>query len=823
MKRRINTAGTMLASLIGFVAMVALSCPAWAVCVSDDLGFAVAAVEAEFTPLTIKLVQGTYHVDGTVFDRNNPYVTFQGFSLLGGYTDATCTTRQIDPTNTILSISAASQGDYGLAADVIGDVTIEGIHFTGAHGGFDLQWSDYFHDVPASVHATVRRNIVSGGGSSIIGFAVSGSQAFSARIVNNLIHDNSASGTFGCALGLYGHQDSDATFDLINNTIVNNATSDGGVCMGIAGYGYNAGVLGGYNNILYGNGGRDLDIAVDTAAVLFNNVIGAQRTDGVVIAFGTLTGNPQLTTGFHPIEAPASPVINSGDNDVPGGLPSLDLGGGPRVVGTTVDRGAYESGIKDALIQVVKNTNNSGADSLRTAIASINANGSGIITFDIGTGCGPQVITLASELPALTHGGIINGYTQTDASANDLDTGDDATLCVILESGNSSVTHGLQVLSGAGDAAALSIKGLGFSGFSDAAIDLQGGSGHFVAGNHFGGSVGGHTLQPNGVDIRLGVFAHDATIGSDDVADRNIVGDATGSGVVLQAGTYNNQILNNYVGLGWNVGASNYTNRGNGARGIHLLGHDNTVSGNVIGDNVQAGILIDGGGATNNVVASNFIGTDGNGATLANGNAGIHFTGSTGDAPSGNSIRYNTIANNGDEGVLVSIGQGNKIRRNSIYSNALLGIDLAGEGVTPNDDDGGIQLNDYANRGQNFPVMTSAAGGYHSGRVGGTLTTTGGDYTVDIFASSSCDASGHGEGKTWLKGATVTVTVPQGIDQGIATFDISFTTIPLLPLLSGEAITATATDQAGDTSEFSACMSYLNDTIFADGFDPSLK
>ena len=62
------------------------------------------------------------------------------------------------------------------------------------------------------------------------------------------------------------------------------------------------------------------------------------------------------------------------------------------------------------------------------------------------------------------------------------------------------------------------------------------------------------------------------------------------------------------------------------------------------------------------------------------------------------------------------------------------------------------------------------------------------------------------------------MTVPQGLDEGFATFAISFTT-PLL-LFSGEAITATATDQAGDTSEFSTCMSYLNDTIFADGFDP---
>jgi parallel beta-helix repeat protein len=826
MKRRIDSSGAMLALLVGLMAMVALSRPVWAdnpeVCVSNDLGFAAAAVNAEFSPLTIKFVQGTYHVNGTAFDNSS--ASFQGFSLLGGYTDATCASRQIDPNNTILNVGT---GAY-FYADVIGDVTIEGIRFSGPNAGFDLNWGDYYHDIPASVHLTVRRNIVSGGNGdtssgSLVQWIVGGSQAFSARVVDNLIHDNS--GAYGCALDLAAVEGSDATFDVINNTIVDNAVGDGGVCAGY--YGNNEGVVRAYNNILYGNAGYD--VASHTTLVLVDNVIGTHYAYPVgTIPIGTLTGDPQLNASFHPIEVPASPVINSGSNSVPGGLPAHDLDGGPRVVGTTVDRGAYESSINDAFIQPVTNTNDTGVGSLRAAIASVNANGSGLITFGIGSSCGPQVITLASELPALTKGAIINGYTQTGTSANDLDTGDDATLCVILESGNSNVTHGLQVASGAGDAVAVSIKGFGFSGFSDAAIDLQGGSGHFVAGNHFGGSIGGHALQPNGIDIRLGISAHDATIGSDDNADRNIVGDATGSGIVLQGGaspplvlgTYNNQILNNYIGLGWSVGGGNYTNRGNGTRGIHLLGHDNTLSGNLIGDNTQAGILIDGGGALSNLIDGNFIGADAGGAVLGNGNAGIHFTGASGDAPSGNTIRYNTIANNGDEGVLVSIGQGNKIRRNRIYNNALLGIDLAAEGVTPNDDDGGIQLNDYANRGQNFPVLTGAAGGYHSGRVSGSLTTTGGDYTVDLYASPSCDASGYGEGKTWLKSGTVTVTVPQGLHQGTATFTIPFTTTPLLPLFGGDAITATATDAAGDTSEFSACMPYLNDTIFADGFEP---
>jgi len=44
--------------------------------------------------------------------------------------------------------------------------------------------------------------------------------------------------------------------------------------------------------------------------------------------------------------------------------------------------------------------------------------------------------------------------------------------------------------------------------------------------------------------------------------------------------------------------------------------------------------------------------------------------------------------------------------------------------------------------------------------------------------------------------------------------------------IPGEMITATATAQtagvAGDTSEFSACFPYTDDTIFANGMEPGL-
>jgi len=53
-------------------------------------------------------------------------------------------------------------------------------------------------------------------------------------------------------------------------------------------------------------------------------------------------------------------------------------------------------------------------------------------------------------------------------------------------------------------------------------------------------------------------------------------------------------------------------------------------------------------------------------------------------------------------------------------------------------------------------------------------------------------------------------------DQGTANFSPTIK----LALLGGRSITATTTDAAGDTSEFSACLTYVDDTIFADDFEP---
>ena len=84
-------------------------------------------------------------------------------------------------------------------------------------------------------------------------------------------------------------------------------------------------------------------------------------------------------------------------------------------------------------------------------------------------------------------------------------------------------------------------------------------------------------------------------------------------------------------------------------------------------------------------------------------------------------------------------------RGNDIHSNGGQGIDLDDDGVTVNDDGDG---DSGANTLQNSPVVTSAVtDGVGSititGAINSTASTT---FEIDLFANSTLDASGDGEG-----------------------------------------------------------------------------
>ena len=115
----------------------------------------------------------------------------------------------------------------------------------------------------------------------------------------------------------------------------------------------------------------------------------------------------------------------------------------------------------------------------------------------------------------------------------------------------------------------------------------------------------------------------------------------------------------------------------------------------------------------------------------------------------------------------------------------------------------------------------AASGNTASGTFTGTLTTLPGDYRIDFYQTpSGCDPGDNREGLGWIGSTLVTVPVPSSGDQGTASFSVQKSAGDLGVLYANAGITSTTTDGDGDTSEFSACVTYtIADRIFADGFD----
>jgi hypothetical protein len=183
---------------------------------------------------------------------------------------------------------------------------------------------------------------------------------------------------------------------------------------------------------------------------------------------------------------------------------------------------------------------------------------------------------------------------------------------------------------------------------------------------------------------------------------------------------------------------------------------------------------------------------------LGNG-GGVVFTQGASDNLIGGTVSGagNTISFNLGDGVRShdDAGIGNAILTNSIHSNDGLGIDLRIDGVTLND---ALDEDNGPNVLQNFPELISLDIGTTSTVIRGNFTSTpDSTYGIEFFYSDVCDPSGFGEGQNYLGTSTIS-TDGSGNAGFIRTFGFS------LPPQS--FVTATATDQAGNTSEFSHCI-----------------
>lgn len=800
------------------------------VCVTNDAQLVSALNLAQSTAVAVQLQQGTYHLNQTVWNAkltpSSQAIFSDGSSLLGGYIDSACNTRNIDINNTVVTDTTTAPDDEFRMG---GGATIEGITFKLANGLIISAHSIDQFEYASHYELLIRRNVFtqSTGASKQpieVDWDENNISGGTLRFVDNLLHDNSGGGGPSNSAAIFVNLiTGEPSIQLVNNTVVNNGGSLGGFGL------LNLSTVPVFadNNIFYGNSGKDFAVFFGSQNTLIDNVIGTHSYAGTVSTSGNTTANPQLASNFRPIESPLSNVINSGTASTTGGLPTTDIQGRARQVGSAPDRGAYESTIDDSVIQSVTTNADSGVGSLRSAILSANGNAATLIVFNLGSNC-PYTINLQTPLPNITASMTIAGYSQAGSSPNDLESGFDAVTCVILDGTANNISDGLYVPAGTGDSVQMVVSGLAFSGFTHGAISLYGGSAHNVTGIRIGGIASGTTLNPVGNGIIIGPGVHDVKIGdgnsATDVDERNVIGEATGGGIVLDGagGTsvaaHDNQITNNYIGVGWNTAAlggdGDFTNRGNGGAGVTIAGYNNTVQSNYIEYNGGYGVELTNTDANNNTITDNNIGYMGSYTDQGSGNhGGVLIENDAHD----NDIVANSIWFNLGTGIRVLTGQGNELYENQLWSNVGLGIDLAAAGVTLNDNDTDSQPADYANRGLNFPVITGAIGGHTKGTFSGTLTTAPGTYYINLFVSGACDPSGYGEAQFPLGGATVMATMVGADGQATASFSIQNSYSE--ELAEYPYITAIALDTANNTSEIAQCVLYTDDTIFADSFE----
>jgi hypothetical protein len=220
-------------------------------------------------------------------------------------------------------------------------------------------------------------------------------------------------------------------------------------------------------------------------------------------------------------------------------------------------------------------------------------------------------------------------------------------------------------------------------------IAFNGDSGVDITGNF--NYVGGNTIRNNyGQGIVLRNWASNNTIGQLSFAGP-VVGNAIsgnwGSGIDMTGTNVSfNVVVGNLVGLR----ADGVTADGNGGDAVHIYAaHHNFIGGpgvqfNILSGNDHAGVRLLGG-AYNNRIAGNRIGSTALGQALPNDEYGVAVLGGAHDNVIGVTGALNVISNNANSGVLLAGGaHDNTVGPGWVGSNGRNGIEMDGPATNGN-------------------------------------------------------------------------------------------------------------------------------------------
>ncbi len=336
-----------------------------------------------------------------------------------------------------------------------------------------------------------------------------------------------------------------------------------------------------------------------------------------------------------------------------------------------------------------------------------------------------------------------------------------------------------------------------------------------ILNNYIGTSDG---VTDNG-NAQFGILLSEVfgvTVGDTTGTTRNVISGNGNDGIKI-AGAFavSNKIVNNFIGTDVS-GASPLGNDWSGVgltdgaglnvdfvtsspNRVGMPGMPNVISGN------SWGVFIGYGNASKNIVQANYIGSNLGGNTdVGNANEGVYLGNTSFDNLIGGSTaaESNLIAFNNRNGIYQDDGARNSYRRNRIFSNDLLGIEIVPSvGVNPNDP---LDADSGPNGLLNYPTITYVLALSNSvnieGEYNGAANKT---FTLEFFGNSAADASGFGEGRNFIGSTQVTTNAG-----GNATFNVTFTSTQSN---TAQFVTATATDSNLNTSEFSAARSICAD------------
>lgn len=422
---------------------------------------------------------------------------------------------------------------------------------------------------------------------------------------------------------------------------------------------------------------------------------------------------------------------------------------------------------------VTSAVNDSTCGTLRFAIGYANNNpGADTITFDT-TAMGGHTIQPSTILPAITGDSTVIWGDLTNDGDPDIE---------LDGSALGGAEDGLEI-----QANHVLVKGLIINGFPNNGIYANGSlaDSTMIRSCYIGLDYNGSSADGNGANGVEFVNVKHASVGDGSANGRNIISGNTSAGIKFD-GADSSTVLNNYIG----TDLAGLVDVGNGTAGIELAGVSvrNTIGqpgmGNVIGGNDERSIDFNSTSCLNNVIASNYLGTDLTGNVTMTGQfQALSLSGDSNivglPVPGGGNVLVGNLAEHififGKENILrnnkIGIGADSSSLLNRTLSSGLLiagdsntiggfgayegnvitrsgnnGIDIAGGGSTGNlfhanslvDHDGeAVVLALGSQLGLLAPIITGVA-------VVGTDTLVSGTSTINALIQLYCDSTNEG-------------------------------------------------------------------------------